>query len=58
MNIEEAVLENGFTSPDEFFSMVAKVDLTSAEKLQQFKTWQNNDGTKAGLEKLINGNEN
>lgn len=50
---EEVFKELGFESSAEFNKMVADVDLSSAEKIAVFKSWQENDGTKSGLEALL-----
>ena len=50
--MEEIVKEHGFDSLKEFNKLVANVDLTSKEKIDKFKHWQGNDGSKEGLLKL------
>jgi hypothetical protein len=52
MNDDTELKELGFESSAEFHKMVASVDLSSLAKIQDFKRWQNDDGTKAGLLKL------
>lgn len=42
----------GFASAEEFHRMVANADISTPEKLAAFKAWQENDGTKAGLDAL------
>lgn len=42
----------GFNGEAEFHRMVSGVDLSTNEAIQQFKTWQEIDGTKEGLMKL------
>ena len=44
--------EFGFEDAKEFNRLVASLDLSTGERLQAFKEWQHNDGTKAGLLKL------
>lgn len=44
--------ELGFANEQELHTMVAHVDLSSAEKIAAFKRWQYEDGTKDGLLKL------
>ncbi|MNX78091.1 hypothetical protein D3C86_1096620 [compost metagenome] len=53
--MEETLKRFGFASQEEFNKMVSEVDLSDLKDLIAFKDWQNNDGTKDGLEKLING---
>lgn len=53
MKLEEVAKINGFESVSELHSMVAKVDLSSSDKIIKFKNWQHQDGTKAGLLKLL-----
>ena len=36
----------------EHFELIPKIDISTPEKLAQFKAWQNNDGTIEGLRKL------
>lgn len=50
--MEKIVKQYGFKSLKEFNKMIANVDLTSIDKIEAFKDWQNNDGTKKGLLKL------
>ena len=47
--------EYGFESAGEFFALVAKVDMSTPAKVAAFKAWQENDGTRAELQKLIDG---
>lgn len=49
---EEVLKELGFDCPAEFYRMVANVDMSSPEKLSDFKRWRVDDGTKTGLEAL------
>ena len=51
-NMDELFKQVGFESEIEFHRLVAAADLSTPEKVQAFKAWQNNDGTKAGLLKL------
>jgi hypothetical protein len=53
ITLEELVKANGFTSEKEFHSMVASVPLTSPGARGLFTAWQDNNGTKAGLQKII-----
>lgn len=50
--MEELVKECGFESLKEFNNLISNIDLSTAEKIKNFKDWQNNDGTKEGLLKL------
>lgn len=52
--LESAVQASGFSSQKEFFSMVSGIDLSNPDKLEKFIDWKDNDGTKAGLEKISN----
>lgn len=52
MDNQSIFLENGFSSSKEFNKLISNVDLSSVEKIKQFKKWQGNDGTKKGLLKL------
>lgn len=36
----------------EHFQLIPKIDISTPEKLAQFKAWQNDDGTIEGLRKL------
>lgn len=38
---------------DRIFKLIPQVDLSSPEKLRDFKAWQDNDGTLKGLQRLI-----
>lgn len=49
---EELLRQLGFSSSAEFHGMVSNADISSAEKMAAFQCWQENDGTKAGLEAL------
>lgn len=52
--IEEAVKKSGFKSLQEMTRMVASVNLTSPGAMEAFEDWKNNDGSKKGLENLLN----
>ena len=52
--MEEIVKQFGFVDLEEFNRLVASVDLSTEEKIREFKEWQNEDFTKEGLLKLIN----
>jgi len=49
---DEFVQALGFDNADQFSIMVANVDISTPDKLAGFKNWQENDGTKDGIEKL------
>lgn len=51
--MEELVKSLGFDSLDEFNQMICEIDLSTPEKLSNFKLWQENDGTKEGLLLLL-----
>jgi len=51
--LEQAALGKGFASLEEFSLLVASVDLRTGERFAAFKEWQENDGTKAGLLRLL-----
>jgi hypothetical protein len=50
------VMAMGFTSRDEFFLLVSSVDLSTPDRLDRFRAWQDRDGTKAGLLGVIEQN--
>ena len=52
INMEELIKKMGFESVGEFHRLVATTDISSPEKLEAFKRWQEGDGTKDGLLKL------
>lgn len=52
MEFEDFVRQCGFEDEKQFHSMVSNVDLSTQEKMIAFTDWQENDGTKEGLEKL------
>jgi len=51
--LEEAIAEEGFSSPKEFFKMVSSVDLTNPVTYRRFFLWKEIDGSKKGLEKIL-----
>jgi hypothetical protein len=53
MTEEEMFQEAGFESAAEGHKMIASVDLGSPEKLEAFKRWKFEDGTKEGLLKIM-----
>lgn len=52
--MEKFVKEMGFDSVEEFNNLVAGVDLSTPEKLNDFNEWKTKDGTKNGLLNLKN----
>jgi hypothetical protein len=52
--MEEMVKQLGFTDLNEFNKLVASVDLSTEDKIKNFKKWQDEDGSKDGLLKLMN----
>ena len=50
---EAEIIDSGFESEKEFFKMVSSVNLHACG-VEKFNEWKLNDGTKEGLEKLIN----
>jgi hypothetical protein len=42
----------GFADYKEMFALIRSVNMTTPERAHDFKKWQANDGTKAGLLKL------
>jgi len=53
-SFDEAARENGFANEAELFAMIAKVDMTAPGAILLFRNWQNNDGSKEGLQDVIN----
>jgi hypothetical protein len=52
LTVDEIFKQLGFESEAEFHRMVAGADLSSVERIAAFKHWQDEDGSKAGLEAL------
>jgi len=50
--MEDFIKKLGFESFEESLNLVAKVDLSTPEKLESFINWKEEDGTKEGLLKL------
>ena len=50
---EDFLIELGFSSRNEFDSLVCMVPVVTKEEKKRFREWQENDGTKAGLIKLL-----
>lgn len=53
MELAEVVIELGFKDEREFHRMVASYDISSEERMEKFRSWQLNDGTRNGLQTLI-----
>ncbi len=51
-HLEKSIQENGFKSLTELADMVASLDLT--RHLDAFNEWKEKDGSKTGLEVLVN----
>lgn len=55
-NVTDEIAQRlGFADGAEFHRLVAAVDLSDARKLAAFKRWQDEDGTKDGLVRLMQG---
>lgn len=52
-NMESAAREMGFESEADLHRHVCRVDISTPEKLFAFRMWQHQDGTKAGILKLL-----
>lgn len=50
--LNDMVKDLGFKDKDEFYTLVASVDITTTAELAAFNNWKLNDGTKEGLLKL------
>ncbi len=50
--LNDMIKDLGFKDKDEFYALVASVDITTTAELAAFNNWKLNDGTKAGLLKL------
>jgi hypothetical protein len=50
---EQMIRQLGFDSVADFHSTVAGVDLSTNERFAAFRQWQERDGTKSGLLKLL-----
>lgn len=50
---ESKLKELGFESAAELHRLVAQVDISTEERKQKFKRWQDEDGSKLGLEALM-----
>ena len=54
---EQFSKDNGFNSENDFHTLVTSIDLTSDDNVYRFKDWQDNDGSKTGLLKIIEKNK-
>lgn len=52
-SFKEAALDLGFKDHHEMIKMINAVDLSSPEKVNRFKAWQNDDGKKPGLQEIL-----
>ena len=41
----------------EYLELIPKIDISTPDKMEQFKQWQNNDGSIEGLRKLYEDQE-
>jgi hypothetical protein len=53
---EYVLLANGFSSFAELAEMVGAVDLTIPGNLSKFEEWKEKDGSRAGLQRILDGN--
>jgi hypothetical protein len=53
VNFELELKQKGFKSLKEFNSLISKLKLSDMSVVLKFKCWQNEDGTKEGLLKII-----
>jgi predicted KAP-like P-loop ATPase len=49
--------QQGFKSVEEFNHLIAQVDTSTSEKYNRLQNWRVNDGSKAGLERVIEENK-
>jgi len=50
--MDEIAKKLGFDNETEMHKMISDIDLSTPDKIQEFKKWQDQDGTKNGLDKL------
>jgi len=50
---QKVVSNLGFRNEDQFFRMVAKVDMDNERVRKRYKDWQYNDGTINGLRRIL-----
>jgi len=53
ITMDMVAMANGFEDAAEMNRMVARVDIQTDEELRKFTIWKETDGTKEGLEKLM-----
>ncbi len=53
MTLKEFCETHGFKNEEEFHKLTCKVDISRPMNLARFKNWQDEDGTKKGLLKVI-----
>jgi hypothetical protein len=53
IGLEQIYISLGFSGPDEYQSLTGAVDLQTPEQFAAFEKWQAEDGTKEGLEALL-----
>ena len=57
ISLKEFCDKNGYKSTEEFHKLICEVDLSRPMNWARFKNWQNSDGTKKGLLKVIELNK-
>lgn len=55
--MEELVRECGFESLEEFNELINTVDLSTKDRIDEFKEWQKDDGTKSGLLTILSNRQ-
>lgn len=55
--MEELVRECGFESLEEFNELINIVDLSTKDRIYEFKEWQKDDGTKSGLLTILSNRQ-
>lgn len=54
--LEKLIKAAGFVDIKEFHAMVAKVNISTLERLRRFRVWSSEDGSKRGLEEVTQQN--
>jgi hypothetical protein len=54
IGLEQIYISLGFESAQEYNRLIGSLELETPGQLAAFKKWDAEDGTKEGLEKLIN----
>lgn len=57
LKLEAFLKDQGFSSFAEMDNLISLVDVSTPENIAELKRWQHDDGSKAGLLKLINNKE-